>query len=355
MKIGLLTLPFHRNYGGILQAWALKTVLERIGHEVVLVVEPPHYRFQGKILQRLQAFFHFFSKSTIQHQNFKSFESFYFKKRLIQNHNSFINIQDLKAIVVGSDQVWRSWNKEWNTPFYFLDFARDWAIKRISYAASFGYDYFHVKDCERKICVELAKKFNRISVREFDGIDICEKEFGITPCVTLDPTMLLDKEDYIELCKTPINHIGGLVKFILDADKTKNEIVNLLSEKFKCVRAANVKLQSNILFCKYNQYAPVETWIATMADADYIITDSFHGTVFSINFEIPFVVMGNPLRGQSRLKSVLKMFGLEDRLISSAIELEEVMRHTIDWENVNAIKREMRNSSFDFLNDNLYD
>ena len=194
MRIGILTLPLHTNYGGILQAYALQTVLERMGHEVCLIekrrrpLKLPLWKaplsYGKRIVKNLTGHpFPIFYEQKINRetqiirQNTDKFISKYIKRKIV---NDYYDIQenDFDAIVVGSDQIWR--------PQYFheiehayLDFTEGWNIRRIAYAPSFGTDEWEYTPKQTERCCILIKDFNAVSVRESSGVNLCREYLGI--------------------------------------------------------------------------------------------------------------------------------------------------------------------------------
>ncbi len=260
------------------------------------------------------------------------------------------------AIIVGSDQIWR--------PKYFfsrienayLDFAKKWNIKRISYAASFGAEEWEYDENQTINCTALLKKFDAISVRESSAKVMCENKFGVEALHVLDPTMLLTKENYIELFKEACTQQskGNLFCYILDKKKETNIITD-------CI-AKNKGLKPFFVNSRYEEpnapleeriQKPVEKWLRAFYDAEFVITDSFHACVFSIIFNKPFIVYGNRERGMARFESLLKLFELEERLVSSLSEVNKVLQMPIDWEKVNSIYKQMKEKSLSFLAKNL--
>ena len=186
MRIGILTLPLHTNYGGILQAYALQTVLERMGHEVV-VFDTPNRRFLPPLWKMPLSF----TKRTIlkifgkinrvfieRHYNktrpiiAKKIQPFIDKHINRKEIRSFYNLQseDFDAIVVGSDQVWRVvyfpglWLGQQIENAY-LDFTKNWTIKRIAYAASFGTNNWEYNEEQTKNCGQLLSMFDAVETR----------------------------------------------------------------------------------------------------------------------------------------------------------------------------------------------
>lgn len=367
MRIGILTLPLHTNYGGILQAYALQTVLERMGHEVCLIekrrrpLKLPLWKaplsYGKRIVKNLTGHpFPIFYEQKINRetqiirQNTDKFISKYIKRKIV---NDYYDIQenDFDAIVVGSDQVWR--------PKYFglnqienayLKFAEGWNIKRIAYAASFGTDEWEYTPKQTEECGRLLRMFDVVSVREDSGVDLCKRYFGVDAQHVLDPTMLLGKEDYIKLftdANTPKSK-GNLLCYILDETEEKKALIKRVADE-KGLIPFNVKSQSDDVNSPLSEriQPPLEQWLRGFYDAEFVVTDSFHACVFSILFNKPFIVYGNVDRGLSRFKSLLTMFGLEDRIITNVID--EVNSSEIDWNRVDRILNDRIILSENFL------
>ena len=246
MKIGILTLPLHTNYGGILQAYALQTVLERMGHEVVVIdqerrkfVIPLHKRYlvyAKRIIEKylLRKNIHIFLEdynkkiTPIIEKNTRKFIEEYIKTKYY-SRLSEIDEKEYDAIVVGSDQIWR--------PIYFnedikenafLYFTKDWIqCKRIAYAPSFGSEMWEYSPLETRRIKDMIGKFSYISVREETGKTMCEQYLGCKAEVVLDPTLLLRREDYINLINNrniSIEHKSEmLLVYILDMNSYKKK------------------------------------------------------------------------------------------------------------------------------------
>ena len=198
------------------------------------------------------------------------------------------------AYLVGSDQVWRP-IYSYCLSNYFLDFTIGQHVKRIAYAASFGTSKWEFTEGQTTRCAALAKQFDAISVREDSGVVLCKKYLGVDAVHLLDPTMLLNKEDYIRLVEQeqiPSSE-KKLMTYILDQSEEKQAIVRKISQ--------TLSLSPNVVMPEKNfaqvgkkdidqcVFPPVTDWLRGFMDAEYVVTDSFHGTVFSIIFNKPFV------------------------------------------------------------------
>ena len=364
MRIGIITLSLFDNYGGILQAYALQTSLERLGHKVVVLNKIPYFelpsnftvfrRYIIKYLLRKNIDIYTeretnkrikksFSKDTELLRKTRRFSDKYINHKDISYFQELCST-DFDAFVVGSDQCWRP---IYAKPIqgYYLDFAKSWKIKRIAYAASFGVDKWEYTNSETLKCKKLVKKFDAVSVREDSGVGLCKTYFGIDVEHVLDPTMLLQREDYITLVdefkqKCESQHIKGLFCYMLDITEQKKTLIDSVSKAW----GMETTLCSD--FC-------IEEWLDAFYSANVILVDSFHGAVFSIIFNKPFWVIGNAKRGNARFSSLLKMFGLEDRLIDSENYALVDWMAEINWDRVNDILEIEKKKSIEFIVDNL--
>ena len=363
MKIGILTQPLHNNYGGLLQAYALKEVLQSLGHEVIIINRQSKkvstFRKYGSVVKSI-LIGRTIAPNVLLNESFKeeiSRETRKFREKYIPNLTHLITdnegMQDLNnmgfdAYVVGSDQCWRPRYSP-NIRNYFLDFAiNDNRVKRIAYAASFGVSHWEFTDEDTDVCSELLKKFDAISVREDSAIDLIKNKLGRDDAIhVLDPTMLLSKEHYNDLVeseKSPVSP-GNLNVYVLDKTPEKDKLVRQIEAKLqlKAFEVLPVKRLNEQKVTKGNiedfVYPNPAAWIRGFHDAKFVVTDSFHGTVFSILHNVPFIVIGNIERGLSRFQSLLKMFGLEDRLITDvdSVNIDNFANKNIDWSRVNKI------------------
>lgn len=367
MRIGILTLPLHTNYGGILQAYALQTVLERIGHEVEIINVPftlPSIskvtivkRIIKKILGKYPGYINYEGKFNkwlpIVAQNLQSFKDKYIHMSHIYDDYSAISSNDYDCIVVGSDQIWRPRMLLSDISNAYLSFAEGWNIKRIAYSASFGTQNWEYTSVQTEKCKKLLKMFDAVSVREDSGVVNCLKYFGVKAVHTLDPTLLLTKNDYNELIKIvspTCNH--QVFAYILDMNSEKQQMVKEFSNKNNYeIRTVNPEL--NNIKCDLNKriVPSVEEWLIAFRDSDFIITDSFHACVFSILYQKPFAVIVNNERGSSRFLSLLSMFGLTDRMVNCLNDIESL--EEIDYIQVYDKLALYREKSFSYFKENL--
>ena len=371
----ILTHALGLNYGGILQAYALQKVLKDNG----LLVDTsdyhthtPVYHANALVRYLARTALHVV-KPEISNMPINASRLLTPKtERFIHENITTVKRSDLtvavrsgkyNSLVAGSDQVWRS--KYVPVGKYMFDFAANIdGITRISYAASFGRDDLSEYSSRLlKKTARLAKKFDGISVREDSGIALVRKHWGMPAEQHIDPTLLLEREDYIQLIKEDADNVlpskGNLFAYVLDRAGAKGEIIDKVARELKLqdFEIMPPKATSRKLFRanpeKY-QLPPVTQWLKSFADAEFIITDSFHGTAFSIIFNKPFIAIGNKERGLARFSSLLKLFNLEHRLVSSADEItSELINEKIDWKRVNKKVKSEQKRSLEYLKKHL--
>lgn len=378
-KIAILTQPLKTNYGGLLQAFALQFVLKKRGHNVLTIdIQTSDIPLRVKIFsitKRLVLNVFCGNRGLI-----RVWPSTNEKKQIAQHTDRFIkeNIQTTDKIfsienddqvkqygfdtyIVGSDQVWRPEYSACITN-YFLDFLSNpkYNVKRIAYAASFGVDNWEYPIELSNQCAALIKNFDSISVREDSAVKLCKEHLGVDAIPVLDPTMLLSKEDYISLIeKDDIpKKAETLMTYVLDKSPQNSVIIQNVAKELDLtpfsVMPDKVFSEAGMKNIKSCVFPPVTEWLRGFMDADYVITDSFHGTVFSIIFNKPFIAIGNQDRGLTRFTSLLKLFDLEERLILSSDELtSEIIRKPIDFIRVNTVWNNERHFAFAFLDKSL--
>lgn len=374
MKLGILTQRLHVNYGGLLQCFALQKTLHRLGHEAEVLQRwfPKNEdTFKNRLTNRCKQlallvlqrkWYHYTSEAEeciiAQHTN--NFIEKYIKPRSPKFYNTvsmkqYVEKNEFEGYVVGSDQVWRPCYSPC-IGNYFLDFAKDKQVKRISYAASFGVDENEYSESQLQQFTPLLQQFDAVSVRESSGIKLCEDYFKTNAQLVLDPTLLLDRKDYEQLIdnENEPQSDGNLFCYILDETPVKKDAIRTIEVKQHmksfCVMPKRTD-KENLRSSSINDfvYPSVTKWLKAFQDAEMVLTDSFHGCVFSIIFNKPFWVIGNEGRGLARFHSLLGLFGLENRLLTSSQLADNDWTQPIDWVKVNKKREAMKTKSVDFL------
>lgn len=319
MKISLITYHYSCNNGAVMQTYALCRFLREHGFDVN-VIDLRHKEFEHQnLFIKLVKFCIFKLRMT------HVMRTYY--KSLTRRYSSISELQssppDSDCYIVGSDQVWNPNICNDLLTAYFLNFGTD-NVKRISYASSFGTSHWILTDTKSTNEIrKLLHRFNSLSVREDEGKFICNEIFGVNPVVVLDPTFLnydypefnkdcIEKDVFLcyKLNKTPdFWQYAPIVGNILGIKPT------LLNNRFP---------KRGFKYC----FPPsLKSWMRAFASAKFILTDSFHGIAFSLINRKQFVVILNNNDKNSRLKNIMRQFGLEDRIYLS---LEDMLK-TKDW------------------------
>lgn len=361
-KVGILTLPIKDNYGGILQAAALYEFLESYGCEVKLIQKAHYYPFWKKSLIGLLEY--------IPSQNIKGFRSRRINK---EKHQKFIDeylpnktkvietreelaqvarFEGFDAVVVGSDQVWRmQYIDKVYYGAYFLDFLEGTNTLRIAYAASFGVDYWQAPLKTQEIR-KLLSKFDAISVRESTGISICSELGRDDVAHVLDPTLLVEKKFYETLLSNKLTSqvSDRILCYILDQTSFTDAVQNKVFGK---ISNAEIKY----IFDSKSPYQKhtIPEWLKEFFEASFILTDSFHGMVFAIIFNKPFVVVVNQGRGAARFESLLNRLGLQNRMVhkNASYDVNHLIETPIDYDEVNSRLNTWRQESKNYLKASL--
>lgn len=358
--VGVLTLPLHTNYGGNIQAFALFEALKALGYRPVLVnrrhrpnpqVEAPTP--PGEAGRRVK---HYAAGRRDPHVAFIDTHLGPFTGQFLSSEELRQGIGDyrLHALIVGSDQVWRPRYAKSLLEDFFLGFAPDDGPLRISYAASFGADEWEYTPEETAAARRLLARFDAVSVRESGAVELCARELLAEARHVLDPTLLVPIYRYRDLSGT-----GGadpatprLLAYVLDSAPNTRTIVG----RIESALALDAFAPDGRRFGSAEEGGDtsIEAWLAAFDTASFVVTDSFHGVVFSILFNKPFVAVGNRGRGLARFTSILRQLGLSDRLVLNAARLDvAAMLRPIDWAPVNARLDALRAESFAFLRDAL--
>lgn len=373
MKLALLSLPFDNNFGQFVQYLALKSKLEELGHDVTVVDHKTYYHINWKryplaLLKRAfkrmrdgqtEVFFEQKANARLRILNAKKLEAyhkFFDKIKTIDSFEKDFKQDEFDGYVVGSDQVWRPGYFEWDYETVmsnaFLAFTKGWNVKRVAYAPSFGTDewlYTRKQTDDCKLCV---REFDGVSVREQSAVRVVKEHLDAEAIWVLDPTMLHDKSFYQSLIGgAEVKQPHSLMSYILDKEESKMKVVKNVCH--------TLRLKENDVLAAYENpdlsederlMPPILEWLQGFNDAEFVVTDSFHGTVFAIIFNKPFITIANQERGLARFESLLGLFGLQDRLYTGDGNLNTAQ---IDWTPVNEKVKEMQELSLDFLRKSL--
>ena len=347
MRIGILTLPLASNYGGILQCYALQTVLERMGHEVVVLDRTFAAPSAGLILRRCGSVLKCLVRRYIRGQKniaiLSPWSNTYLVDKskqvdcsvLLEFVGNYINTTSplrsseellkcvrkskIDCLIVGSDQVWREEYSPYLTDFFAGFLPEDDKMLKITYGASFGTSEIPISEPMLETCKRLSSRFDAISVREKSAVGLVEQCFGKHAELVLDPTLLLDADDYVierpKTARSVTTEHDTLVSYVLDTDGQKAKIANDVACEL-CLKESFMGLSPKKSDGSPDKMIPVQSWLDNFRNASFVVTDSFHGCVFSIINRKPFIAIVNHSRGADRFVSMLSQLGLEGRMVN---------------------------------------
>lgn len=334
----ILGIWYGGNYGSILTNFALYTFLKELGYKCAFV-DMPNILWPSSRIHRNPLFIS------------RKFCNKYFD--LTPKYADCMDLEKLNALcdtfIVGSDQLWNYKTFKSAETFFFLDFVKP-EKRKISYATSFGQTTFQGTENEKIKAGKYLDEFLAISVREDSGVDLCKKEFGLDAVKVLDPVFMCNREYYFECAsRSELTKDNSqkpyLLAYILDPNEEKQSALEYAAEKtgleLICIPNANVKkvMRENWRL-PIKEDLPVEDWLFYFKNADMVITDSFHGTCFSIIFERRFISILNRGRGKDRFYSLLTEFSLMEHLVetpSDILKNDSLFDLETDFERINKL------------------
>ena len=354
-NVGILT--FHRalNYGAVFQAYALQKTLGSMGAEAEIIdyrAEFNEKRFQRKKLRdilHVRELYSVIFRNAYMTYSRKTFEGFCRKMQMSEVCTTQDALREVCSkydrIVSGSDQVWNIACTSGDGS-YFLPFLND-SQKKTSYAASIGYQKLPEQFIEQyKTWIS---GFSEISVREKSAVDIVRQLTGREAEYVVDPTLLLNKEEWMGLSDdTLVPKEPYVIMYLMSEDKELIRFAKKLAKEKQCKllyihdRLFNLPGAVNL-----HDVTPGQ-WLGLFTNADYVVTNSFHGTVFSINFNKQFFVRFIPQSiANTRIQCVLEEYGLFHR------EIDSLDNTRCEYQTVNTLLAKNREHSLEFLRNRI--
>lgn len=346
MKVCIVTLHRAENYGSVLQALALQLKIEALGHKVVFLDYcPERYTKYGKLkrlkgkdekfnnpflllIARILIFPSYLKKGWVFGEFLKNLNLY----PSIVSSSSEVDVKLLNAdaFCVGSDQVWNSYWNEGIDGTLFLDFVNN-GTPCFSYASSIGLS--ELPESEIQKTKELLAKFRFISVREDTGVNIL-RNLGRNDVVqSIDPTLLLTGKEWNSYVKEIATHEKYILTYNLHHDKKIDDYAVMLEKKYG-YKIYNVSYNWHDVIRHGNlKWCPkVGEFLGLIKNAQFVVADSFHATVFSILFKKKFVSIA-PEIAKSRISSLLSCLGLRERLINDFDNPSDIEQE-IDYDRV---------------------
>lgn len=357
-KIDIITLNNVVNYGSVLQTYALQEKIKELGYDAEVIDYFPERLTMHGMLKRIKnkgpkfknpiicflARLIMFPSYVVRFKMFRKFNKKYINltNRKYKCDSDFIKYPLFcDAFCTGSDQVWNSgWNEGITKPFY-LDFTDKY---KFAYAASFGKK--SIEPEEEKLIKPMLSKYYKISCREYSGVEILNK-MGLDAVEVLDPTLLLNSTEWSKLASK--KYEGK--KYILMYNLNRNmKLWNIAKEISKRNNLQLIYISYNFAeFIRYGKIAcnkKVEDFLSLIKNASLVLTDSFHATAFSLNFNKNFYIV-YPEKFSGRLQNVLEKTGLLNRVIETADSAD--MNKNIDYAEINLIFENERIKSMEYL------
>lgn len=364
--VAYLTRHTVSNYGSVLQAYATQTALENLGYNPICI---NYYRKDEKpealvntLLQTsswnknfLTRIIYLLTQKPVYSYAGKRFENY---RKIVKVTDREYNVeQDLiddcpKADIymTGSDQVWNTISCDNIDPVYFMSFLKN-NEKRVSYAASFGSG--SVKESDKPIISQHLKKYEHISVRENSGVKIAE-ELGVSAQQVLDPTLLLTKAEWEKIIPKRECSEKYVLVYQLHPNKNFDKYAKSFAKKkgLKLYRISNC-FHHIVRSGKFICCPPLGTFLWYIKNAEYFLTDSFHGTAFAIGLNTQFADI-LPKNYSERISSILELIGYKNRILKSYDDFT-ITDNRIDFNEVNSKIDIERNKSYKILKNMLGD
>ena len=346
MNVGILTYHWEDNYGATLQAYATYKAVASLGHNPVFIDLRLPYSpgLIGRIVFGLK------------HKRFDDFRKRFFRHLTPVTYRDVDSLRRnppaLDVYLTGSDQTWNPLIAKDLLPAFFLTFG-DTDVRRVTYATSIGLNEWSgspaISDDEIRTALD---SFSHINLREDSAIEICRARFGHEARQVVDPVLLFS--DYPELVPDRAES-GEVVAYKLIDDSEFYRLALATAHHIGApIRSIGSVRRPKGFRAGYPER--VEKWVERIATARLVLTDSFHGTVFSLLYHRPFVVyVGDPAR-VTRIRSLLEQLGLTDRILShhsSVADMKRLAMTPIDWDHVDSTLASLRKDSFDSLSRSL--
>lgn len=345
MKVSCLTFHDSTNYGTVLQAYALQTVVTGMGHEYEIInYSTPEKRKHDTVFgynRELSFPFYLYKLANAPQNLYKTHLFRQFTQQYLKVTPRFYTMDQLREYAVGRDVILAGSDQVWNSemvredPAYFLKFTEP--KKRAAYAASLGISTISAH--QRGFYQEMLSDFERISVREPTGAQLIRETTGKTAQVVLDPTLLLTKEEWIQICLlSPAKPY--IFAYILEHNPEAQVFLRKLQRQTGLPVRYVTRGYVSALRDGATWLPSPREWVTYLMNAAYVVTSSFHGTAFSVNFQKTFFTFVNRDSTNSRQTDFLRTMGLYGRLNPDCAE--EISLLSPDFQQAEAALKEQR-------------
>ena len=315
--------------GNILVKYSMYKKLEEFGFNATIIT-------QKSISEKRKVDYSFLNRTVNSHL------------LILKKDFSELNRDDYDYLVVNSDQTWAYFNKKYFFDIAFLKFAKNWKTNKFIYATSIGNEKWFYTRKEEKIAKKLLKNFKGISFRERDTVKLAEEHLNIKSVFVLDPTLLIDKDYYLQEITNYQSDFHKNDKYIFVYQLIKNQNFE------RVVKESSKHFNYKIYRLQLAKKDYIENFIFGISNCQGVITDSFHGTIFSIIFNKPFISYMNRKEGNGRFYSLREVFNLKNRIIED-FSYENININLLNESlNINqTLLKELKDFSINYLKQNL--
>lgn len=372
LSVGIITYHHFYNYGTMLQAYALQKSIQSLGFDAEIIdfmqsnrmsrmgLIALRFKRLGVYITQRKKYYALYKNRNNCENKYKKFEKFYIKNMDVssQEYHSTSEIENNPPIydgyVVGSDQTWNPYVNDYPKAF-LLSFV-DNPKKKGSYAPSISVDDLTAE--QETMFRTYLSDLDYLSCREANGAQLLEKILGKDVQTVLDPTLLLTKDEWESIVDKNHKNEKYILTYFLGENIWQRSFVDKLVKatgyKVIAIPVSYLEMDNEKI---EKEWAGPEEFIDLIMNAAYVCTDSFHGTIFSINFNVDFYAFckfkdSDTVSENSRLYCVLNQFGLMDRLIKEDVDIEP---SKIDYTYANTVLNTERNNSIEYLRKMIVD
>ncbi|MBE7061004.1 MAG: polysaccharide pyruvyl transferase family protein [Clostridiales bacterium] len=349
MKCSIITIHHIHNFGSVFQAYSLRRFLENNGYETDLIDYRPAYFDQGK--NKIKTLLGKFVNAKSYCKRKKKFENF-IKNNNVMSERTFKSLDDLKAyygnysrvFIAGGDQLWNNYHPCGNDDAYKLTFVNNG--KKIAYGTSMGRDNF--TDDELKSIASKVNDFSDIMLREKVTVPMLAKYVDTNVSHVIDPVALLEVEEFKKIAKKPKTDKPYAVMYLADSSEVLDGAIEMLSKELGLEIVHICGFRKKCYCDKFEKDLGPEEILGYILHADFVLSASFHATMFSVMFEKQFATLLPGTKTNARIEDVLKNFGLEQRIMRSVEDLERI-KERVEYSGVSESLESLKRSSIQKL------
>lgn len=308
-KVGIINWWYVNNRGAILTNYALNEMVKELGYDAYTI-----------------NFVHPIERKNFPGSFAEDFANKYIKRtRWIDTYNELKTLNnDIGTFICGSDQIFRYFCAAAHSNIFYMGWVDAVKNKLLSYSASFAINKFDATTSQTALVKHWLKRFDNLSVRELDGVDIMRDTFGLKATQVLDPVFCIDKQKYYDMAEKSTDKINEdfIAYYIMWPTEENKKIVEYVKNKLGVSKVVHL-----------NPNMSIENWLWYIQNAKFVVSDSFHASCFSMIFHRQFAIIPNPNEYPSRFLTVDKLCGLSSRFFynNNDIYNSKDLFEPIDW------------------------